>query len=299
MRLPLATLEVFDAIAREGSFKGAAARLGLQPSTVSHQLKSLEDQLGTPLIIRTTRSLNLTEAGRTLLRGAGPAFEQLGDAVDRARSEGRVPSGTLRLAMPEFVYKLIVGPAIGSFRQAYPEIELEMSFTEAFTDILGEEMHAGFRQGDRIAQDMVAIRLTSALPLAIVGSPDYFKRHGTPLHPSDLLDHDCIRYRFQTSRRIAPWTFAQDGKDFSVDVKGRLVVNSLSTTLDLACQGQGLVYTYKDYCTAELASGDLVSVLQDFLEPTPGVYVYFPREYRTMLPLRLFIDHLTKRSAHL
>lgn len=99
MRLPLPALEIFDAIVREGSFKGAALRLGLQPSTVSHQLKTQEEQLGTALIIRTTRSLSLTEARRALLRGAGPAFDQLADAVESARSVGHAPRGTLRLAM--------------------------------------------------------------------------------------------------------------------------------------------------------------------------------------------------------
>jgi len=211
MRLPLATLEIFDAIAREGSFKGAANRLGLQPSTVSHQLKTLEEQLGTALIIRTTRSLSLTEAGRALLRGAGPAFEQLADAVDSARSTGHAARGSLRLAMPEFVYKLYVGPTIQSFRAAYPEIDLEMSFTEAFSDILGEELHAGFRLGDRIAQDMVAVRLTPPLKLAVLASPKYLERRGKPGKPGDLLTHDCIRYRFQTSRQIAPWSFVENG----------------------------------------------------------------------------------------
>ena len=108
MRLPLTTLEIFDAIAREGSFKGAANRLGLQPSTVSHQLKSLEEQLGTALIIRTTRSLCLTESGRALLRGAGPAFDQLANAVESAKSTGHAAWGKLRLAIPEFAYTHLV-----------------------------------------------------------------------------------------------------------------------------------------------------------------------------------------------
>lgn len=294
MRLPLATLEIFDAIVREGSFKGAAARLGLQPSTVSHQLKTLEGQLGTALIIRTTRSLSLTEAGRALQRGAGPAFEQLADAVDSARSTGHLARGSLRLAMPEFVYKLYVGPAIKSFRQAYPEIDLEMSFTEALSDILDEELHAGFRLGDRIAQDMVAVRLTPPLKLAVLASPKYLGRRGTPQTPSDLLAHNCIRYRFQTSRQIAPWHFVKNGNNYVVEVDGPLIVNTLPTVVDLALQGQGLIYTFRDYCSDEIACGDLVSVLEHHVDVTPGIYIYFPREYRTMMPLRLFREHLAE-----
>lgn len=292
MRLPLATLEIFDAIVREGSFKGAANRLGLQPSTVSHQLKTLEGQLGTALIIRTTRSLNLTEAGRALLRGAAPAFDQLNDAVESAQSVGHAARGNLKLAMADYVYDLFVGPALPSFSEACPEIEIELSLTDALTDILEEGLHAGFRLGDRISQDMVAIRMTNPMSLAVVASSGYLERRGTPKTPRELLDHSCVRYRFQSSGRIAPWTFRAKDDEFTVDVSGGLVVNTLPASINSARQGLGLVYTFRDYCAEELSTGSLVSVLEKHLPKTPGIYIYFPREYRNMMPLRLFIDHL-------
>lgn len=292
MRLPLSTLEVFDAIAREGSLKGAATRLGLQPSTVSHQLKSLEAQLETALIIRTTRSLSLTEAGRALVRGAGPAFEQLSDAIESARTTGHAARGTLRLAMPEFVYTLYVRPVLPSFRKAFPEIAVELSVTEAFSDILGEEMHAGLRLGDRIAQDMIAVRVTQPLKLAVLASPTYLHARGVPADPVDLLRHDCIRYRFQSSRRIDNWTFQKDDDYYSVEVTGPLIANTMATLVDLALQGQGLIYTFADYCREEVQRAALVSVLDGHLGMTPSIYFYFPREYRSMMPLRLFLDHL-------
>ena len=297
MRLPLPTLEIFDAIAREGSFKGAAQRLGLQPSTVSHQLKTLEEQLGTALFIRTTRAISLTEAGRALLRGSAPAFDQLSDAVETARSVGHAPRGALRLAMTDFVFAMHVGPALESFRDAYPEIEIEMSFTDALTDLLGEELHAGFRLGDRIAPDMVAVRLTRSEPLAVLASPAYLERHGTPNVPADLLDHHCIRYRFPTSKQIAPWSFTDDGSTFTVDVGGKLVVNTLPSVVDLAKAGHGLIFTFRDYCVEEMQSGALVSVLENYLGAAAGSYIYFPREYRNMVPLRLFVDHLKAAVA--
>lgn len=297
MRLPLAPLEIFDAIARAGSLRGAADRLGVQPSTVSHQLRALETRLGAPLFIRTTRSLSLTEAGRALQRGAAPAFEQLADAVESARASGHAARGALRLAMPEFVYRLLVGPALRSFRDAWPEIDLELSLTDALSDILGEELHAGFRLGDRIAQDMVAIRLTAPMALTICASPDYLARRGAPKHPRDLLDHTCIRYRFRSSGRIAPWEFVEEDRPYSVAVQGPLVVNALPVSVGLAVQGQGLIYTFRDYCAEELAACALVGVLDAHLPQTPGVYIYFPREYRRMMPLRLFIDHLREAST--
>ena len=175
MRLPLPSLEIFDAIARHGSLRAAAAALGIKPSTVSHQLKALEEQLEARLFVRTTRSINLTEAGRALLNGTKPAFEQISDAVESARTTGHAARGTLRLSMPEFVYSLLIAPSIRSFSDKYPEIELELSLTDAMSDILDEEFHAGFRLGDRIAEDMVAIRLTPPLPVSVMGSPEYFQ----------------------------------------------------------------------------------------------------------------------------
>ena len=297
MRLPLATLEVFTAISRQGSLRGAADALGIKPSTVSHQLKSLEGQLGTALFIRTTRSLSLTEAGRALLRGSGPAFDQLAEAVETARTAGHAARGNLKLAMADHVFDLFIRDMLPSFTEQYPEIELELSITDALTDILEEGMHAGFRLGDRISQDMVAVRLTPPLDLAVIASPDYLASHGKPERPVDLLNHNCVRYRFHSSGRIAPWNFQSDEGQFEVEVSGGLTVNTLPASIDVAKRGIGLVYTFKDYCAPELASGELVNVLGDHLPKTPGIFIYFPREYRNMMPLRLFIDYLKQALA--
>ena len=292
MRLPLATLEIFDAIAREGSMRAAADRLGLQPSTVSHQLKTLEGQLGTALFIRTTRSVSLTEAGRALMRGAAPAFDQLTDAVESARTTGHAARGTLKLAMPDFVYHLFVGPALKSFCDTYPEVEVELSLTDAFSDILGEELHAGFRLGDRIAQDMVAVRLSPPLALTVVASPDYLAEHGTPKAPQDLLNHKCIRYRFQSSNRLAPWSFTGPEGDYEVDVRGPLIANTLPALVDMACRDLGFINTFADFSESDVATGQLIPVLASHQPETPGIFMYFPREYRGMVPLRLMLDHL-------
>jgi len=297
MRLPLATLEIFAAIAKHGSQRAAAEALGLRPSTVSHQLKTLEEQLGKALFIRTTRSLSLTEAGRALIRGAGPAFDQLSEAVESARSTGHAARGTLKLAMPEFAYHLYVSPILNGFCETYPEIELELSLTDAMSDILGEELHAGFRLGDRIAQNMVAVRLTDPLQLAVSVSPSYLAANGTPETPGDLLSHSCIRYRFQSSRQLAAWRFVAPDGGYTVEVGGSLITNTLPASVDMAKQGLGFVYTFQDYVAAEIAAGHLVPVLENHLGKSPGLFLYFPAEYRAMMPLRLFIDHIKGRSG--
>lgn len=292
MRLPLALLEVFDAIARAGSMRGAAEALGVTPSTISHQLKSLERQMGTALFVRTTRSVLMTEAGRALSRGALPAFDQLANAVQEARDVGGSPRGSLRITLPEFAYTMALAPHIVSFRKAWPEIELELIMTDALVDLMEAGYHAGIRQGDRIEQDMVAIKLGEPLPLAVYGSHDYFERRGKPQSPADLLSHDCIRYRFHRSGRLAPWVFHDAGEPHTVDVSGGLIVSDLPALYQMIADGLGLGYVFRDGPPEALRRTGLASVLTDYLLPIPGLYLYYPREYRSMLPLRLFIDHM-------
>jgi len=292
MRLPLALLEVFDAIARAGSMRGAAETLGVTPSTVSHQLKALERQIGTALFVRTTRSVALTEAGRALSHGALPAFDQLANAVQQARDIGGSPRGSLRITLPEFAYTMALAPHIISFRAACPEVELELVMTDAMVDLMEAGCHAGIRQGDRIEQDMIAIRLGEPLPLAVYGSRGYLKRRGVPKSPADLLSHDCIRYRFLRSGRLAPWIFHDANESHTVAVAGGPIVSDLPTLYHMIANGLGLGYVFRDGPPAAMRREQLTPLLADYLAPIPGLYLYYPHEYRSMLLLRLFIDHL-------
>ncbi len=292
MRLPLSTLEVFNAIAREGSMSAAAQALGIKRSTVSHQLKNLEDQLGTALFVRTTRAINLTEAGRALMRASGPAFEQLADGLETARSAGHSARGELKLAAPEFAYQLLLRGKLISFQEKYPEISLELSLTDALSDILHEGLHAGFRLGGLVAQNMIAKPLTPALNSAVVASPAYLERHGAPEHPKDLLNHNCLGYRFQSSGQLAPWAFTGPDGDYAVSAPGSLVANSLPVTIEMARQGLGIAYTFCEICEDSLGRGDLVEILTEHRAAMPGINIYFPQEYRSFIPLRLLIEHL-------
>ena len=297
MRLPLALLEVFDAIVRSGSLRGAADALQLNPSTVSHQLKSLEARLGTPLFIRTTRSVTLTDAGRALARGVLPSFDQLAEAIQNARDTGGSTRGSLRITMPEFVYHIMLAPIIASFRAAWPDIELELVMSDGFIDLATAGIHAGIRGGDRVEQDMIAIRISEPLPFAVYGSPSYLERRGRPTTPRDLLNHECIRYRFHTSGRIIPWGFVGPDGPYSVEVTGGLIVNELPTLYSMIDAGLGLGYVLRDAPPADMRTNRLVALFVDEIPPAPALSFYFPREYRSMLPLRLFIEHLRGNPA--
>lgn len=292
MRLPLATLEVFNAIVQEGSLSAAALVLGIKRSTASHQLKNLEERIGTALFIRTTRSISLTEAGRELAQSSGPAFEQLANGLDNAQTAGQSTRGRLKLAMPEFVYNLLISKALVSFQEHYPEIEIELILAEGWSDILKEGLHAGFRLGGMIAQDMIAVSLTGPLAAAVVASPTYLDKHGTPTHPMDLLQHNCLNYRFRSSGQMAPWMFSGPDGEYPVEVRGSLIANSLPVAIESATQGLGIAYSLRDTCANAIGSGQLKEILTEHQVSLPSVNIYFPQEYRSLVPLRLFIEHL-------
>lgn len=291
-RLPVSGLEVFLAVAEHGSLRKAAGALGVQPPAVSYRLKSLEDQLGTTLFVRTTRSIRLTDAGKALLARSRPAMAELGEALDDARASGGARKGALRITLPYAAYELTVARKLAAFLLQYPEIEIELSFNEAFVDLVEEGFHAGVRLGDHIQEDMVAVRLFPPLREVVFAAPAYFERHGRPGKPRDLLGHNCVRYRYIASRRFAPWQFQDTEGLTTIDVKGTLIVNSTTALIHAVRSGIGVGWLFRPSIEADLASGALESVLDSYSLERPGYFLYFPRAYARIEVLRLFTDFM-------
>jgi DNA-binding transcriptional LysR family regulator len=294
-RLPVNGLEVFLAVAKYGSLRAAATALGVQPPAVSHQLKAFEDQIGVSVFARTTRSVQLTDAGRALLKRALPAVGELGEALEEARGVGGARKGTIRIALPYRAYQLAIAPKLAAFEREYPDIELELSFDESLVDIVAGHFHAGIRLSDRIDEDMIAVRLTPPLRGAYVATPSYFARNERPKQPRDLLRHNCIRYRFIGSKRIADWEFRGPRGVYSVDVKGGLVVNSFQVVVEAALDGLGIGWSLRAGVEKELSSGRLDSVLDKYVVERPGFFLYYPRENSRFELLRIFIEFMRKR----
>jgi DNA-binding transcriptional LysR family regulator len=284
-------VETFLAVARRRSFRRAAAELGVTPSAVSQAVRGLEARLGAALFTRTTRSVGLTEAGQRFFDRAGPAFAELVAAGEVARDLGQRPTGLLRLSVPRGVVPLILEPVIGSFAQAYPEIELEIAASEEMVDLAAGGFDAGIRFGQFIAPDMVAVRLTPPFPFVVVASPDYLTRHGRPERVDDLRRHACLRIR-RSNGAIAHWSFVDNAERIDVAVSGPLIAHDYPTLLGAAIQGVGLAQAPGPLVRAPIADGKLDSVLDDLAVTTPGVFLYHPGK-RQMLPkLRAFIDHI-------
>jgi len=196
MKNDLAELSTFAVVAEERSFTRAAARLGVSQSALSHSIRGLEKRLGLQLLARTTRSVSVTAAGATLLRELAPALERIERAVADTRKQKETPSGRIRLIVPRTATKAVILPKLAQFVRKYPDIVLEITSSNDPVDLVAGEYDAGIQLGEFIQRDMIAVRVTEELRLAVVGTAEYFKSHDMPRHPQDLKDHACIGFRF-------------------------------------------------------------------------------------------------------
>lgn len=295
-RLPFNGLEVFLNIAEHGSLRRAADAMGVQPPAVSYQLKTLEERIGTALFVRTTRSIRLTDAGRSLLARAQPAITEISEAFEDARASGSSRKGTIRITLPYDAYQLTIEKRLAAFHTEYPEIELDLSFDEAFVDMTAEGFHAGVRLGDHIQEDMIAVRLSPPLQEVVFAAPSYISSHGRPAQPKDLLLHNCIRYRYITSKRFAEWRFHGVDGIVTIDVRGNLIVNSTTALLSAAYAGHGFAWLFRPSIEDSLQDGTLESVLDNFSVEAPGYFLYYPKANARIEAFRLFIDFMKNQK---
>ena len=292
-------LTEFMAVADQGSFRSAAALLRVSPSAVSQAVKALEGRVGMPLFLRTTRSVALTDAGAQLHLRLRSASGEIVEALDDLDALRRRPSGVLRLSVPRIALDLVMLPVLPGFRAAYPDIKVEVDVNDASVDIAAEGFDAGVRIGDIVERDMVAVRLTPSFRWRVLGTPAYLARHGVPRKPEDLLQHQCIGYRFPTAKTVYRWQFQRNGRPLSVDVAGGIIVNDHLTMLALAKADTGLVYTADVVAAPDIEAKRLRPVLSAYSINGPGLYLYFPMRSQQQPKLRAFIDfaRLVLRTA--
>jgi DNA-binding transcriptional LysR family regulator len=286
-------LSVFLAVTRGGGFRTAARWLGVSPSTASDTISRLEKQLGVPLFIRTTRSVQLTEAGHALAKRIEPVMAEARAALhDAASSQGQV-KGSLKLHAPGAVMVDILPPLISGFLAVHPEVQMEVLVDDRPIDITAKGCDAGVRYGEHLAQDMIAVPIGPRRQWgALAASPNYLKSHDIPTHPRDLLKHECIRMRF-ASGALTQWEFKRGSETLIVDPPARVVVGTAgaSASIDLAIAGRGLLYTFRNWLDPHLESGALLPILPDWWHEFDGPRLYFSSRLMPK-PLRAFIDYI-------
>jgi DNA-binding transcriptional LysR family regulator len=284
----LRDLSAFIAVARTRNFRRAALEQNVSVSSLSQRLRDMEERLGVRLMNRTTRSVGLTEAGELLLARVGPAISDVSDALDQVRGLRGVPSGRLRINAPPPAIDLVLAPMAAPFLEAYPQIELEIVSDSSFVDIVAAGFDAGVRYGEHLAQDMIAVSLGPPQRYAVVASPQYVAQHGRPKHPKDLLQHAAIRTRFG-SGGLPDWEFEKAGRIVKVAPPGRLIATHQGLALQAALDGVGFWPTFEGWVREEIKSGALVSVLEDWCEPFPGPFLYYPSRRQPPPPLAAFV----------
>jgi DNA-binding transcriptional LysR family regulator len=287
---PLNALNTFLAVARQCSFAAAATELGISPSAVSQTVRQLEAQLGAALLLRTTRSVALTEAGRRLLEQAGPALNQAVEALKAASARPGELTGKVRLSVPEIAVPFVINPVLPEFVARYPKISVEVQVDNRRIDIVAEGFDAGVRLEEFLERDMVHIRLTESFRFVVVGAPSYLERRGTPATPKDLLAHECICFRSPTTGAPYPWELERGKQSWRVPVHGTVTTNNESVMHSMAEAGLGLAYTFEPLVAERVRRGILRLVLEPFAASVPGFFLYFPSRAQVSPAFRAFMD---------
>ena len=290
----LADLDVFVAVAKARSFRGAATLRGVSASGLSEAVRRLEARLGVRLLNRTTRSVTPTAAGERLLQRLAPALAEVAGALSGL---GDGAAGALRLNVATIVARLVLPRVVGPFLAAHPGVTLEVVADDSFIDVLAAGFDAGVRYGERLERDMIAVPIGPRVQrFATAASPAYLREHGAPSHPRDLLRHACIRHRFASGRTATPWEFERRGKVVRVAPAGPLLANTLEVEVQAALDGVGVIATFEELLAPALASGALLPVLAEWWQSFEGPFLYFPSRLHLPPALRAFVDFIRRET---
>jgi DNA-binding transcriptional LysR family regulator len=290
MRNELNELATFAMVARERSFTRAAAKLGVSQSALSHTIRGLEKRLELQLLARTTKSVAPTAAGAALLKDLSPALEQIAQALDKAQRIRRRPAGRLRIVMSRSAAVMVLLPRLTAFAEAYPDIVLDVVTVTGPVDLVAGEFDVGIQLGEYIQKDMVAVRVTPELRLAVVGSPGYFSTRSLPKKPQDLSDHRCITLRLPSGPYR--WEFERGRKSVTIGVNGPLIIDDTHLVIQAALSGAGLGFVYEEQVAEDIAKRRLIRVLEDWTPPIPGFFMYYPSRRHQPAALSALADAL-------
>lgn len=286
----LADMEVFTRVVATGSFSAAARQLGLTPSAVSRAVTRLEDRLRVRLLVRSTRSLAPTAEGEAYLAEARVLLDQLEDMESRIGHRARMPRGLLRVSATVGFGAMVVVPLVPTFLEAYPEIELDLTLSDAVVDLWQERTDIALRSG-RLKSSALKARRVATMRRVVVASPDYLARRGIPRVPADLSEHACLRYNFMGH----DWPFhdPHSGKRILQPVRGPLAASD-GTILRQAClAGLGLMWSGNAVIARDMAEGRLVEVLPDFSDPEPEtIHAVFAGHPHLATRIKAFVDFL-------
>jgi len=288
----LRTLAIFVKVGERRSFVGAARELGISQSGVSNAIGRLEDRLGVRLLARTTRRVNLTEDGAAYLERCRRILEDLDEAELVLKKARTTPTGRLRVDMPVSYGRLKMVPEMGAFQARHPEVQLALTFTDRYIDLVEEGVDVAVRFGPLRDSTLMARRL-SETRFQVVGSPAYFARAGRPRKPDDLKRHQCLVLA-QRESRPRDWRFRRGGEDILITPPSRMSFSDGAAICGAACAGYGLAQMHDYYAAGPVAAGELEPVLEKFRTGPDGIFLVYPQTRHLSPKVRAFVDFMTK-----
>ncbi|EJF72171.1 LysR family transcriptional regulator [Pseudomonas sp. D8002] len=295
--LQLGSIELFCLAAEASSFTAAAQVAGVTPAAVSRSISRLEERLGSRLFVRTTRSIRLTDGGRTFFEQCRQALTQLVEAQQEMMGAQSVPSGLLRISIPTTYGHHRILPLLPKFRALYPQVSVDIHISNRNIDFVAEGYDLAIRVRAQPDSTLIA-RLLEDARLVVVATPSYLKRAGTPQALEDLPNHECIQYELPSNGRRISWLFQVDGKEreFAGEA-GYSCSDDVLGGVTLAKHGAGLFQTYKFIVEEELANGSLVEVLQPYGGRSRPFTLLYPHGRYVPHRVRAFVDFLLEHRA--
>ncbi|HLR77967.1 MAG TPA: LysR family transcriptional regulator [Burkholderiaceae bacterium] len=282
----------FVLVAERGSFAAAARVEGVTPAVMGRRLNALESRLGVQLVHRSTRGLTLTDLGEQFLEQCEQLLRDFDAAESSISADRKAVSGRLVVSAPASFGRQHVAPHIIAFKKRHPGLKLSFNFTDSLIDLVSEGYDMAIRVGEIMNPNYVAIKLYPNRRV-ICGTPGYFDRYGIPEEPEDLLNHNCLAFNLQGGQQ-GGWTFMRDGRTFSLRVDGDLDCNDGELLYDWVKQGLGVGWRSTWEIQAELKSGQLMTVLDDYVAPDYDIHAVYPQQRYLPAKVRYFIDYIRR-----
>ena len=286
----LQAMHLFVRVAELSSFSAVAQQMGLARSAVTRQIAALEQHLGIKLMVRSTRRLMLTSAGAAYLEKCRVILNLVEVAETGVAEERQTPRGMIRISLPLTYGLMRVAPILLDFARRYPEVQLDMDYTDRRVNLIEEAIDLSVRITSRLGATEIARRIGSS-QLQAVASPAYLAEHGTPRHPSELIHHECLSYT-TTAESKQTWSFDVDGVLTAYPIRARIHSNNGEALNDAVERGLGIALQPDFIIERSLQSGKVVTILTEFPLPELGIYAMLPSNRQVPHRVRVLMEFL-------
>ena len=283
-------LALFALVVEAGSFNKAAQVAGLSTPAVSKKITKLENELGVQLLYRTTRSLNLIEAGKILFQHAKSIHRQVTDAVSAVSNFSQGLSGIIKMTVPTVSGELLLAEVVAQFCQKHPNLTIDMRLENEFSDLVKEGLDLAIRTGVLKDSSLIAKPLIESNWI-VCCAPEYASKHGQPTEPEQLTAHNCLAYTYQ-SKGALDWRFTKDKQEQIIRISGNFATNNAQALRKAALAGCGIVYVPRCSVYEDIQRGDLIELLPDYRPRSLGIYAVYPYTRHQPEKIRLLIEHI-------